>query len=210
MNTAKIKKMIGDDGPVRLDDLFRIVDLMKVPSENRWRAALHVHFAACNFGSRRGRPDRPVPYKRIAIAATKLLQLLNDRDCSSLIDYDDDDVDMDIHRYIDLTEALRDNAELLTPRRQANRPPGSFKNKPLQHLIRDLYRIAEESQGRITYSFDRTRERTTGTLLTLLEIFRPHFPGKIPAKIPYSTMQRMRLAALAELQQSKKSSVARS
>ena len=98
------------------------------------------------------------------------------------------------------TRTLMENAvSLAAGKRAKNRPKGSVKNPTLRDLVMELHRIAQKTGGKLTLGMNIEAGQPNGTLVAILEFLHRHFPGVIPAHVPYRTLQAMRSSAVGLL-----------
>jgi hypothetical protein len=84
-------------------------------------------------------------------------------------------------------------------KKDAHRPRFSVQNPPYHVLVHSLYRgIVEEAHGEFAVRKSSITGELQGAAPAVLKLLQPFLPEIIPAKLSYSTLRRMLLAAAAE------------
>jgi hypothetical protein len=83
-------------------------------------------------------------------------------------------------------------------KKDAHRPRFSVQNPPYHVLVHSLYRgIVEEAHGEFAVRKSSITGELQGAAPAVLKLLQPFLPEIIPAKLSYSTLRRMLLAAPA-------------
>jgi hypothetical protein len=188
--------------------IHQLLDLMRIPGENRTAAASELLQLIRRY-QRLSEYD-PVRQKKRSQRVSKLLDTLR-RELKGQppIELLEPELKRCEHVWTlppsKHSDALSRRWATIMPstriKRPSNRPPGSIENIRLHWLMVDLYEMQKCHGGKLlTLTNNQVLDTITGTLPAALKILHRFVPSIVPSSIPYQTLYRYRRMSLDELE----------
>jgi hypothetical protein len=183
---------------------LRIVDILKIPTEERSAAADEILAAIdqCADKASDGRIGANIKsFERIGLLCKQLLEEFRRLNGSGRRFLGDDSYDDQSFEFFpSAIQKLAARATLIKPaRRPAHRPNRSIKNPLVQTLVFELYRVVGKRGGKLTLGMHISAHKANGTLPAVLAVLHHLLPALVSPNIPYQTLRRMRQHALDQL-----------